>query len=176
VVLGPARGWLFETLDERFTRDITAERMEFAWRLGAYLIIGAALVLINLLVDYAKIRAVVEDRRSMIGALIAGARFIARQPAGALGLYALNGLLFVLVLAVYALVSPGAGRDGLAVWGVLLVGQAYLLARLILRLLFAASQICFFQSRLAHANYAAFPVPTWPESPDAESLGRTGGR
>jgi len=174
LLLGPVREWLFETIDDRLTLNVTVERVAFAWRLGAYVVIGAALVAVNLVVDYAKIRAVVEDRRSMLGALVAGARFVVRQPAGVVGLYALNGLLFLTVLAVYALVAPGAGGDGMAVWGTLLVGQVYLLGRLALRLLFAASQICFFQSRLAHAGYAAFPAPAWPESPDVESIVNAG--
>lgn len=175
LLLGPAREWLFDTIDDRLTRNVTVERVAFAWRLGAYLLLGAALAGLNLIVDYAKIRAVVEDRRSMVGALLAGARFAWRQPLPVAGLYASNGLLFASALALYATVAPGAGGDGAAVWGILLVGQAYVIVRVALRLLFAASQICLFQSRLAHAGYAAFPLPPWPESPDVESLVTPGG-
>ena len=170
LLLGPVHGWLFGRLLDRLTRDVTVERVAFAWRIGCYVALGAAIVAVNLVVDYAKIRAVVEDRRSMVFAVLASVRFLARHPVGAGGLYLFNGLAFLAVLALYALVAPGAGGGGPAVWHGFLVGQAYVLARLLVRLSFAASQTCYFQTRLAHAGYAAFPTPPWPESPDAESV------
>ena len=67
--------------------------------------------------DYAKIRAVVEDRRSMIGALLGAVRFVARHPGRVAGLYLLNGALFLLVIFVYAIVAPGAGGSGWSLLG-----------------------------------------------------------
>ena len=69
-----------------------------------------------MLFDYAKIRTVVEDRRSVIGALLAAGRFVRRRPGATLGLYLLTGLLFVAVLAVYAIAAPGAEGGGAWVW------------------------------------------------------------
>ena len=46
----------------------------FFVRLALYAIFGLLLVLVNIVFDYAKVRAVVEDRRSMIGAIVAGAQ------------------------------------------------------------------------------------------------------
>jgi hypothetical protein len=64
--------WLFlEWLVER-TRAIGVEREVFLWRLSVYLLFGLALVIVNVIFDYAKIRLVVEDRRSALGALSAG--------------------------------------------------------------------------------------------------------
>ena len=59
-----------------------------------YALFGAVLVAVNVIFDYAKIRMVVEDRRSAIGALGAALRFIARQPGAVVGLYLLNALVF----------------------------------------------------------------------------------
>ena len=123
----------------------------------------------NLVLDYARIRIVVEDRRSAVGALVAGARFVRRHPA-ALRLYLLNGACFVLLALAYALVAPGA-PSGLAIWIALAVGQIYILLRHYVKLLFYASQVSFFQSRLAHAAYTAAPPVVWPDSPAAESIG-----
>ena len=86
---------------------MTAERSAFAVRLLCYLAFGTLLIVCNLVFDYARIRIVVEDRRSAIGALVAGARFVRRHPA-TLRLYLLNGVCFVLLALVYALVAPGA--------------------------------------------------------------------
>lgn len=47
---------------------------------------GALVLFANLVFDYAKVRAVIEDRRSAIGALAAGWRFIKRNPGSAIGL------------------------------------------------------------------------------------------
>jgi len=160
--------WLFETLYGRWTHDVTVERTAFAIRLGLYAAFTALLCAVNLLFDYAKVRAVVEDRRSMIGAFLAAARFVARHPAQTLGLYLLNALGFAIVAASYYLAAPGATAP-LAAFA---VGQAYIVLRVVVRLQFAASQTALFQGTLAHAGYVARPVPAWPDSPAAEAIAR----
>jgi hypothetical protein len=162
--------WLFEDWFRGATRDLDVERQAFAWRLLMYAIFGVLLVAANTLFDYAKIRAVVEDRRSMLGALIASGRFILRNPARVLGLYALNTLVFLAVVALWALVAPGAGRAGVAMWLAFALGQLYVVARLFVKLHFLASQTALFQASLAHAAYTAAPEPMWPESPAAEAI------
>jgi hypothetical protein len=173
VLFGYVHSGLFRWLYPWVTRDFTVERNAFAVRVLLYLVFGLLLLATNMLFDYAKIRAVVEDRRSMIGALVAGGRFIARHPAGTSVLYLSNGALFVLVLAIYAAVVPRAGGLGWPMWLGLAIGQLYLLARLWVKLVFYASQTSFFQSQLAHAEYTAAPQPVWPESPAAEAIGPT---
>ncbi len=73
------------------TRIIGVEREVFLWRLALYLVFGLVLVLVNVTFDYAKIRLVVEDRRSALGALSAAMRFVWRHRGRVAGLYALNG-------------------------------------------------------------------------------------
>ena len=48
-------------------------------RIAGYVLFGAVLVFFNVIFDYARIRIVVEDRRSAIGAIAAGARFVRRH-------------------------------------------------------------------------------------------------
>jgi hypothetical protein len=162
--------WLFEELFPELTRDTNVERDAFLLRVGFYVIFGILLIATNTLLDYAKIRIVVEDRRSALGALRAAARFIARQPGRVFTLYALNGGCFVLLIAVWAMVAPGATEAGMSMWLAFALGQLYLLARLVLKLVFVASQTALFQGSLAHAAYAAAPQPAWPESPAAETI------
>jgi hypothetical protein len=166
------RRWLFlEWFVER-TRVIGVEREVFLWRLALYLAFGLVLVLVNVTFDYAKIRLVVEDRHSALGALSAAMRFVWRHLGRVAGLYALNGLVFLGLLAVWALIAPGGGGGGLTIWTTFLVGQLYLAARLALKLQFLASETSLFQSTLAHAAYVAAPQPSWPESPSAELIAR----
>lgn len=164
--------WLFDQLFVTLTRNLSVERTAFVWRLAFYVIFGVVLLLVNLLVDYTKIRIVVEDRRSVIGALSAALRFIGRHPAHVLGLYGLNTLGFLALLAVWALVAPGAGGSGLSMWAAFFATQLYMVARLLMKLQFIASQTALFQAHLAHRSYTAAPAPVWPDSAAAEALVR----
>jgi hypothetical protein len=162
--------WLFDEWYPDLIRDISVEREAFAIRLALYLAFAGVLFLGNVLLDYAKIRAVVEDRRSMLGALTAAARFVALHPTQAFGLSALNGLTFLALIVAWALLAPGVGGSGAGMWAAFLGGQLYVAARLLLKLHFGASQTALFQANLAHARYTAAPEPRWPESPTAETI------
>jgi hypothetical protein len=161
--------WLFGTLFGQLTRDLTVERTAILYRALLYLVFGFLLAIVNVHFDYAKIRMVVEDRRSAIGAIVSGARFIRRNKRGVAGLYVVDTLTFAVVVAIYALVVPGAS-GGLVMWIGFAVGQLYVVLRIAVRLLFAASQTALFQSRLAHAGYTAAPVAVWPDSAAAEAI------
>jgi hypothetical protein len=172
LLFGSVKPWLLGDLFTTLTDDTTAERTAFAIRASLYLLFGAALAMVNLLFDYAKVRTVVEDRRSMVGSTIAAARFLRMHAASAVPLYFANVGLFAVVLGVYALAAPGAGSTGISMWVGVAAGQAYVLARLWVKLTFWASALALFQSRLAHAGYVARPSTRWPESPAVEAIAR----
>jgi hypothetical protein len=115
---------------------------------------------------YARVRIVVEDRRSAIGALLAGGRFILRNAAAA-SIYLILAAVMWLGLELARPILFGAGERTLA----RLAGSEIILALLLL-LVFAswASATSFFQARLAHASYTAGPPLEWPESPAAEAI------
>ena len=159
--------WLFGTVYADLIKNLPVERTAFFYRLGFYAIFGILVIATNILFDYAKVRAVVEDRRSMIGALLAGGRFVARNFGAVVGVYAINAVVFLILIALYAWLAPSAQYDLVA----FAAGQLYIVFRVALRLLFAASSISLFQSRLAHAGYVAKPLPAWPDSPAAEAVG-----
>jgi hypothetical protein len=162
--------WILSDTYSWLTRDVTVERTGFAVRLAGYAIFGALLIACNVVFDYARIRIVVEDRRSAIAAVLAGGRFVRRHAAGVLGLYGLNAVAFLVLLVVYALLAPGAPRSGVSMWAALVLGESYIVGRHYLKLLFYASETAFFQGALAHAAYTAAPVPVWPDSPAAEMI------
>ena len=162
--------WLFDDLYTRLTRDLAVERSAFLWRAALYVLFGSMLIATTLIFDYARVRMVVEDRRSAIGSLVAALGFIVRRRGRVVGLYALNSLVFVVLIGLWALVAPGAGGAGFSMWVGFVLSQAYLLARLLLKLQFMASQTAIFQASLAHARYTAAPEPVWPESPEAERM------
>jgi hypothetical protein len=136
------------------------------WSGLALFLLSATLV--NIVVDFAKVRMVVEDRRSVVSALAAGFRFVRRRWWPVAVLYASNGLvLAALVGAAGWLARLGADLSGPASVGAL---AAAVVLRLWARLAFLASEIAFFQQNLAHAGYTAAPTPMWPDSPAEEAI------
>jgi hypothetical protein len=169
-LFGPIYAWIFDWGYPRVTRDLTAERSAFAVRTGAYVVFSALLASFALLLDFARIRIVVEDRRSAVGSLLAGVRFVARNRRRVLGLFLLNAIAYLLLIAAYGALSPGAPRTDMHMWLVLALGQAYIVGRHYLKLLVYASETSLFQGALAHATYTAAPTLVWPESPAVETI------
>lgn len=159
--------FLFSKVFHHFTRDMTAERSGIVLRTALYIGFGLAVAFVSLVADFAKTRAVVEDRRSMFGAIGAALRFIRRRPFRVAGLYLLNVIAFLVILRLWLQVAPSAGA---ANWLALLLTELYLLLRVWAKLAFMASEIVFFQGELAHAEYTAAPQIVWPDSPAAEAI------
>lgn len=169
VLFGPVHEALLDDAYAAFTRDLTVERTAFAIRVVLYLVFAALLTAVNIVFDFARVRIVVEDRRSAVGALLASARFVGRHRRAAY-LYLLNAAAFVLLVLLYALAAPGAPGEGLHAVLVLGLGQLFIVGRHYLKLVFYASEVAFFQSALAHAAFTAAPPLVWPESPAAEAI------
>ena len=127
---------------------------------ASYVVLAAQVLALNAIFDFARVRMVVEDRRSAIGAVVASLRFVRRNMGGVFGIIVINAGI---ACATWWLAAAFDIGTTLAVY-------AYLLARALLRLIFMASAIALFQSRLAHAGYVARPIATWPESPAADAV------
>ena len=159
--------FLLTRVYDHYSRNMTAERDGLILRVALYLAFIVVLFAVNLTFDYAKVRLVVEDRRSVIGALGASLRFVRRRPLRATGVYLLNGIGFLLVLRLWLEAAPQAWES--VTWA-FFVTQVYLLVRIWLRLVFVASEVVFFQGELAHAGYTARPPHIWPNSAAAEAI------
>jgi hypothetical protein len=170
ILFGPIHDWIFDDAYARLTRDLTSERAGFAVRLIAYGVFSALLAVFALLFDYARVRIVVEDRRSALGALVMTARFFTRRWSRVARLFLLNMTAFVALIAAYGLLAPANVGAGMYLVLVLAVGEAYIIGRHYLKLLGYASEIALFQGELAHAAYAAAPSLVWPDSPAVETM------
>ena len=115
-------------------------------------LIGVLAAGVTLVFDYARVRTVVEDRRSTIGALLAAGRFVRRRPAAVAGLWLLNAALAGVVLAAHDLAAPDPGAG---TWPAFLIGLGHGAAQLFAALVVHASQTAYFQGQLAHATYVA---------------------
>ncbi len=132
----------------------------------ALLVFLGGLALVTLIVDFAKVRAVVEDRRSMLSALLASMRFIRMHPIRTGGVFAMHLLLAAGVLQLWARVAPLPQNQ----WSMLALAIVFLFIMIVLKLAFFASEVALFQNELAHAGYAALPAPVWPDSPAVEAI------
>jgi len=124
--------------------------------------------IVDLVLLFARIRLVVEDRRSAVGSLLASARFIRRNLEPVIGLCVVYGIV------VYALSAAYNGFEAHAPagrWTTRAIGEVFFALTLWLRVLVPyAVGIALFQSRLAHAGYTAAPPGVWPESAAAEAI------
>ena len=76
--------------------------------------------------DYAKVRAVVEDRRSMISAIVEAIRLrAAERGRGRRAVPGLNFGLFLAAVGMYAVIAPPVGGTGPSMWMAFAIGQFY---------------------------------------------------
>ena len=127
---------------------------------------GVALLLV-LVLTLAQVRIAVEDRRSAVGALLAGGRFVARNPA-VIGLY---GIFVVAAMAVMLGFERIEHAPDVSASMLRLAIEVASALECLLALAWLATAVSLFQARLAHAGYTAGPPLTWPESPAAETIG-----
>jgi hypothetical protein len=169
-LFGALHPWLFDRLYPRLIHEVSVERTAFLTRLVLYIVFGLLVAAAAMIFDYAKVRAVVEDRRSMLGAINGAVAFVGRNLGATVGLFAADFALFAIVVGAYALVAPGAAGGVVRTWIAFAIGQVYVAARLWVKLVFWASETALFQGRLAHAGYTARPEPAWPDSPAADAI------
>jgi hypothetical protein len=120
----------------------------------------AAVGVVDGIVLFAAVRTVVEDRRSILGALAASWRFIRRRLLRIALLMLINGGIVIALVAWFFRTSDVT----------LLSYSVFLLARAWARLALAGSAAAFFQGELAHAHYTAAPQPAWPDSAAVEAI------
>jgi hypothetical protein len=179
VLFGWVHPLLFDRLYDWLTRDLAVERTAFLWRFALYAVFALLAVGIHIIADVARVRAVVEDRRSIIGAYIAGWRFIRQRPLAIAGLYGLMTLALILLLTIYAVVAPGARVAGGWLWAAVVLGQLYIIGRLWLKLQTQAALVSMYQAdfgRRFFADSTAALSPVWPESPPADQTETTPAR
>ncbi|HXV64321.1 MAG TPA: hypothetical protein VEK15_26720 [Vicinamibacteria bacterium] len=139
-------GWLFSRI-ETATRDVTREEIVLGYVVAATVVVLVLLTLVNMAFDYAKIATLKENRNSMLLAALRGFGFVLGHFAKTVPLYYGLGLVGLALLGAYHLTAPGAGQATPAsVVMAFLVGQAYLVIKLVLRLTFYASQLALFES------------------------------
>ncbi len=159
----------------RATRDVTVEMTAMMYTAGVYALVGLLLVISSLILDYAKIAMVAEERCSAILAFFRGLRFFVFHPVQTLTLYFLILLAAGILMAVYALVAPGPGQESdTTLIATFLVSQLYLVGRIMIKLWFLASQTLLFQAATGLSREEQSAVSAGGESTDVSSMPETG--
>ena len=159
--------WIFSSIGT-WTRDVTVERTVLLYVLLGTAVVVFLLTLVNAAFDYAKIATFVEDRSSMILAASRGIRFVLSNPVKTLGLYYALGLLGLLLIWLYAFVAPGAAQStATGVVLAFLIGQVYLVAKLMLRLAFYGGELAIFEDAI-RAEQTREETPETEEADSSE--------
>jgi hypothetical protein len=135
-----------EDLLDYFLREEIDERIVFVFTLVKYLLVALFLAALSMISDYTKIATVVENRHSILLAMLRSLRICLGKPLRVVGLYLTLTLLGLLLLLAYGVAAPGANQQ---TWpGIILalvLGQVYIVGRIWLRTLYLGSQFELFR-------------------------------
>ena len=144
-------GWLRGATDAYLAaqlRDVSDERVHFAWTLAQYAALWMIVLAINIAADYAKVFAARAaagpwSPRILWDSLSRSARFLGRHAVPVTTLYLGTGLVGVVTMGLYLSIVPGAlDSTAPAMVGTFLLGQVYVVSRIALRCLFYAGEAC----------------------------------
>jgi hypothetical protein len=138
VLFGPLYDWLAGL--------VSSERDAFFMRVALYTVFGALLVTVALVVDYARIGVVTSGLASPMRALGSSLEFVRSNKASVVTLYLCTGVLLAVMLTAYG-TGEVYGGTLLGGWRAVAIGQAYIVARLALRLALAASEVRLWRNR-----------------------------
>ena len=139
---------LFGSVHTALVAMTTTERDAFFVRVVLYAIFFSLLAAVGLVADYARVAAVAR-MAGPIGLLRTSVAFIRRNAVPVVLLFVLTGAIFVATTVGYGVLEV-AGGSAVGGWRAVVIGQAYVLVRLAIRLTFAASEL-----RLFNANQTA---------------------
>jgi hypothetical protein len=151
------------------SQSSTNEALMFYLGLATGLVALFLIFLIMMIVDYARIRIVVEDSRAVLKSLLRSIGFVFRRFGKTLALYYLFLLTCFVVIALYCVISTGIKTYSiLPILIAFLVGQVFILAREWLKVGLQVAQMDLFLSAAPSGPVTGEPaVP--PSSPVGSS-------
>jgi hypothetical protein len=127
---------LFGPIFTALTSSMPRERDAFIVRIVLYLVFGAMLAVISLLADYSRIAAVLGR--------MSGTAFVRRYWPSAAALLLIIAAVVGLLLLTYG-VGEAYGGSRVAGWRGVLIGQAFVVLRLAMRLVTMASEVRLYE-------------------------------
>jgi hypothetical protein len=136
---------LFGVVYPSLIGDATTETTAFAIRVALYVIFGSVIVTVSMIADYTRVAQVVVAPAGLSEMFGTGIRFVRRHFASVAMLYVLTGLLFVVLMVGYGVIDIGGGSR-VGGWRGVVLGQAFIIGRLLVRLISGASQVTLFKT------------------------------
>jgi hypothetical protein len=136
---------LFGPIATRLQEAAPTEQSAFLGRVLIYVIFGGLLIKVSLLADYARVSMVVTPVQSAGPAMAQSWRFLTRHPGSVVILYLATGWLFVALMIGYGTLEVVGGSE-VGGWRGIAIAQAYVVARLVIRLTFGASEVWLYRA------------------------------
>lgn len=136
--------WVSDAIPQ-WTQNTPSEAIPFRYYMIAGGLTWLVLSFFFMILDYARIRIVIEDRTSVLSASFAGARFAFSNFLNTFGLYLLLGIIGIAFIAMYALLESQVPQTSF--WLIVLVfvlQQLYMIARFWLKATWYASQTSLY--------------------------------
>lgn len=135
---------LFNVLFAAAADGSSPESAAFGFRVLFYLLFAIPVVAISLMADYSRVTAVVSG--TGVGpAMSAGWRFVREHWRTVATLYLVNAITFAMVMIGYGAVDFYGGSR-VTGWRGIAIGQAFIFARLAIRLVSGASSLALFKT------------------------------
>lgn len=138
-----------------------------AVHLALYGLLALLLFAISLMMDYARVRLVIEDRRSALGAIGASGRMLRAHGARMAGIQALFWLMLVGWIALRGTAVSTSAADWTAGRALAII-TLFAAGELMLKLTLTGAQAALYQDVLASAGWVARAEPAWPDDPAAD--------
>lgn len=135
---------LFGVIFNAYAAGDVSEVSALVVRVLLYAVFGSCIAAISLIGDYARVLAVTRDERRVMSLVSDAWRLVRTQWRPVVIVFAVAGLLFVALLALYGAAETLSGSR-LGGWRAIAVGQGYILGRLAIRLVAAASEVRLVQ-------------------------------
>lgn len=130
---------LFAVVFPAITGGMANEASAFAVRVALYLVFGLCLAAVSLVADYSRVASSLRDSAG-------GAAFVRANWGSALSLLVMVTLTLGVFFLIYG-VGEAYGGSRVAGWRGVLIGQAFVILRITLRLVTIASEVKLFERR-----------------------------
>lgn len=168
--IGEAKRRFLDPLVERQEAAQTSEWGGLLWQWWPALAVLVAVTFVVLVADYAKVRTVVEGRKSMLGALLRSLALVLRHPRRTIGLFLLVALMeggALLLFTVFQRFAENV-KSTVALASAIVLAEALVFTRLAFRALHFASEVATAKDLLGipldrgRATASDLGLPTGP--------------
>lgn len=151
------------------TRTWTQEKFVLLLSWMRLLTVAFLFLVVNMIFDYAKVRMVIDDKRSAVGSTVKSIKFVLKNFRKTFALFLFCVLMGLIIIAIYNPLEqwlPQNGKRGVIL--VFLLQELFILARVYVRLTFFSGEVLLYDEMMrpslvpAEGSFVAEPTPGIP--------------